>query len=193
MPIPFSSKDHNKINLVNIANSSTIINNTITSSDIADSSIINNNFANGSITSDKLSTALQNILVDFDDRLTALEEPSTPPPSGGWSGTITFVKLQGGGSQQFISVKTEAGFIATDYIYNTGSNVISVSLASLSSYVYISMYGNGSWDITNNSFQQNVGEPSYTTENNRLWERYTIPESFIGENLTYNFETYYND
>ena len=46
MPAPFSSKDHNKTNLVNIADSSTIINNTITSSDIADSSIINNNFGN---------------------------------------------------------------------------------------------------------------------------------------------------
>lgn len=189
MPIPFSSKDYNKINLVNIANSSTIINNTITSNDITDNSIINNNFANGSITSDKLSTALQNILVDFDDRLNTLETGG----GGGWSGTITFVKQAGGGSQQFISIKTEAGFIATDYIYNSGSNVFSVSLASLSSYVYISMYGAGSWDITNNSFSQNVGEPSYVFENNRLWERYTIPEEFLGDNLTYNFETYYND
>lgn len=189
MPIPFSSKDYNKINLVNIADSSAIINNTITSSDIADSSIINNNFANGSITSDKLSTALQNILLDFDDRLNTLENQG----GGGWSGNITFVKQAGGGSQQFITIKTEAGFITTEYIYNTGSNVFSVSLVSLSSYVYISMYGNGSWDITNNSFSQNVGEPTYVNENNRTWERYTIPSQFIGVNLTYNFETYYND
>ena len=98
MPIPFSSKDYNKINLVNIADSSTIINNTITSNDIADSSIINNNFANGSITSDKLSTALQNIFVDFDDRLTALETPPPPPVIEGWFGTFILTNVIASGS-----------------------------------------------------------------------------------------------
>ena len=114
------------------------------------------------------------------------------PP--GWSGTITFVKQAGGGSQHFITIKTETGpFIATDYRYNSGSNVFSVSLASPSSYVYIQIYGAGGWDITNNSFSQAVGSPTYVRENNRLWERYTIPSQFIGSNLTYNFSTYYND
>ena len=113
--------------------------------------------------------------------------------SPGWSGNITFVKNAGGGSQQFITIKTEAGFIATDYIYNSGSNVFSVSLANPSSYLYISMSNNGSWDITNNLFSQDVGRPTYVFENNRTWERYTIPSQFMGSNLTYNFETYDND
>ena len=98
MPIPFSSKDHNKTNLVNIADSSAIINNTITSSDIADSSIINNNFANGSITSDKLSTALQNILIGFGNRLTALETPPPPPVIEGWFGTFILSNVIASGS-----------------------------------------------------------------------------------------------
>ena len=98
MPIPFSSKDHNKTNLVNIADSSTIINNTITSNDIADSSIINNNFANGSITSDKLSTALQNILIGFGNRLTALETPPPPPVILGWYGTFILTNVIASGS-----------------------------------------------------------------------------------------------
>lgn len=312
MPVPFSSKDHNKINLVNIADTSAIINNTITSNHIADNSIINNNFADGSITSDKLSTALQNIFVDFGNRLTALEIPpktgfygdflvinetqtgSNPrhihaylaynnvaltnsvqinggqghlfniaqedrlplqnsslqlkitaqsgtqaldlgaydgftitnfttnplneentmsmivnenqiddgscsatllityvPP--GWSGNITFVYQAGGGTTQFITIKTEAGFIATNYTYNSGSNVFSVSLASPSSYLYIQLVGAHNWDITNNSFSQAVGSPTYVREDGRLWERYTIPSEFIGQNLTYNFSTYDND
>lgn len=95
MPAPFSSKDYNKTNLVNIADSSTIINNTITSSDIADSSIINNNFANGSITTAKLSTALQNILIGFGNRLTALE---TPPVIEGWFGTFIVSNVIASGS-----------------------------------------------------------------------------------------------
>lgn len=190
MPIPFSSKDYNKINSVNIADSSAIINNTITSNAIADNSIINNNFANGSITTDKLTTALQNILVDFDERITALE---TPPVQQGWSGNITFVKQAGGGTTQFITIKTEAGFIATDYTYNSGSNVFSVSLASPSSYLYISIYGVGGWSTNNKAFAQAVGQPTYVAENNRGWLRYTIPSEFIGQNLTYNFSTYYDD
>ena len=98
MPVPFSSKDYNKTNLVNIANSSTIINNTITSSDIADSSIINNNFANGSITTAKLSTALQNILIGFGNRLTALETPPPPPVIEGWFGTFILSNVIASGS-----------------------------------------------------------------------------------------------
>ena len=111
----------------------------------------------------------------------------------GWSGNITFVKQAGGGTTQFINIKTEAGFIATDYTYNSGSNVFSVSLASPSSYLYISMYGVGGWGVNNTAFAQAVGSPTYVAENNRGWLRYTIPSEFIGQNLTYNFSTYYDD
>jgi hypothetical protein len=128
----------------------------------------------------------------LDPKVSAPAPPA--PPTVGWSGTITFVKQAGGGSQQFITIKKETGpFIATDYIYNSGSNVFSVSLANPSSYLYISMYGSGSWDITNDSFSQAVGSGTYVAENNRGWLRYTIPSQFIGSNLTYNFSTFYND
>lgn len=114
------------------------------------------------------------------------------PP--GWSGNITFVKQAGGGTTQFITIKTETGpFIATDYTYNSGSNVFSVSLASPSSYVYIQIYGVGGWSTNNKAFAQAVGSPTSIKENERLWLRYTIPSEFIGQNLTYNFSTYYDD
>lgn len=114
------------------------------------------------------------------------------PP--GWSGNITFVKQAGGGTTQFITIKTETGpFIATDYTYNSGSNVFSVSLANPSSYVYIQIVGAGGWSTNNKAFAQAVGQPTSINENGRLWLRYTIPSEFIGQNLTYNFSTYYDD
>ena len=188
MPIPFSSKDYNKINLVNIADSSTIINNTITSNDIADNSIINNNFANGSITSDKLSTALQNIFVDFDDRLTALE---TPP--SGWSGTITFNRT-GGGGDPYISLRTDTQVITTDYDYNNESDTFSVSLTTPQSYVEIAFTLYGNWGMYSHSFSSYFGNPYiyYDQATGREWYRYIIMPN-IQSNLTYNFSTFYDD
>ena len=312
MPIPFSSKDHNKTNLVNIADSSAIIDNTITSNDIADSSIINNNFANGSITSDKLSTALQNIFVDFDDRLTALETPpvilgwygtfiltnviasgsnhrhihaylafnnvaisnsvqinahqshtftiqeqyrlplststlqlkitaqngttglsvsaydgfsitnftSNPPtqentlnmivnsnklnngvlsasftltyvpPPSGWSGTITFNRTAGGGTQ-YIYLRTNTGVIANGNTY-TGANAFSVSLANAESYVEIAFNWEGYWEIGSQGFNPYFGNPYVYYEAPLSWYRYTIYPN-IQSNLAFNFTTFYND
>lgn len=189
MPIPFSSKDHNKTNLVNIADSSTIINNTITSNDIADSSIINNNFANGSITSDKLSTALQNILVDFDDRLTALENAGG---GAGWSGTITFTRTSGSGTQ-YIYVRTNTENIVSNQQY-LGNNSVSVSLANAQSYVEIAFNWIGYWEIDTRGFSINVGGSSTNYFDDGLqWYRYSSIPPETTNQLTYNFTTFEND
>ena len=186
MAPPFSSSDYDTIFSLTI-NSSNIINGTITGSDIANGTITNVNIANGTITEAKLSSALQTKLADFDTRLTALE---TPPPPSGWSGTITFTRTAGGGTQ-YIYLRTNTGVIANGQQY-TGAITFSVSLANAESYVEIAFNWSGYWEIGSQGFSTYFGNPYVYYEAPLSWYRYNIP---IGtqSNLNFNFTTFYND
>jgi hypothetical protein len=192
MAPPFSSSDYDTLFSLTI-NSSNIINGTIIGADIANGTITDANIAVGTITEAKLSSALQTKLANFGTRLTALE--STPPPSGGWSGNLIISRSSGGGTQTIVSVKTEAGFIVNQVNRNfsTGSYTISVTLPTLQSYLYISLTGAGSWEIQDEGFLNGNISPTSVFENNISWFRFTIPSQFIGSNLNYDFQTYYND
>ncbi len=112
-----------------------------------------------------------------------------PPPSG-WSGTITFNRTSGGGTQ-FIYLRTDTGVIANGNTY-TGANAFSVSLANPQSYVEISLDYQGQWEIGSQSFNPYFGNPYVYYEAPRSWYRYTIAPN-VQSNLTYNFTTFYND
>lgn len=189
MAPPYSSSNYDTIFSL-IINSSNIINGTITGVDIANETITDANIAVGTITEAKLSSALQTKLADFDTRLTALETPPPPPPPSGWSGTITFNRTSGGGTQ-FIYLRTNTGVIANGNTY-TGANAFSVSLANPQSYVEISLDYQGQWEIGSQSFNPYFGNPYVYYEAPRSWYRYTIAPN-IQSNLTFNFTTFYND
>ena len=186
MAPPFSSSDYDTIFSLTI-NSSNIINGTITGSDIANGTITNANIANGTITEAKLSSALQTKLADFDTRLTALE---TPPPPSGWSGTITFNRTSGGGTQ-YIYLRTNTGVIANGNTY-TGANAFSVSLANAESYVEIAFNWEGYWEIGSQGFSTYFGNPYVYYDAPLSWYRYSIPVG-TQSNLAFNFTTFYND
>lgn len=112
-----------------------------------------------------------------------------PPPSG-WSGTITFNRTSGGGTQ-FIYLRTNTGVIANGNTY-TGANAFSVSLANPQSYVEISLDYQGYWEIGSQNFNPYFGNPYVYYEAPRSWYRYTIAPN-VQSNLTYNFTTFYND
>ena len=186
MAPPFSSSNYDTIFSLTI-NSSNIINGTITWSDIANGTITNANIANGTITEAKLSSALQTKLSDFDTRLTALE---TPPPPSGWSGTITFTRTAGGGTQ-YIYLRTNTGVIANRQQY-IGAIAFSVSLSNAQSYVEIALEYEGYWEINTIALEPYVATPYVYYEAPVTWNRYIIP---IGtqSNLAFNFTTFYND
>ena len=112
-----------------------------------------------------------------------------PPPSG-WSGTITFNRTSGSGTQ-FIYLRTNTGVIASNYTY-TGANAFSVSLANAQSYVEIALNWQGYWEINTVALEPYVATPYIYYEQPVTWYRYIITPN-IQSNLAFNFTTFYND
>ena len=112
-----------------------------------------------------------------------------PPPSG-WSGTITFNRTAGGGTQ-FLYLRTNTGSIANGTTY-TGANAFSVSLANAQSYVEIALNWQGYWEINTVALQPYVATPYIYYESPVTWHRYSIPNG-TQSNLAFNFTTFYND
>ena len=112
-----------------------------------------------------------------------------PAPSG-WSGTITFNRTAGGGTQ-FIYLRTNTGNIVSNYTY-TGANAFSVSLANAQSYVEIALDWQGYWEINTVALEPYVATPYVYYEAPVTWNRYTIPVG-TQSNLAFNFTTFYND
>ena len=112
------------------------------------------------------------------------------PPALGWSGTITFNRTAGGGTQ-FIYLRTNTGNIVSNYTY-TGANAFSVSLANAQSYVEIALDWQGYWEINTVALEPYVATPYVYYEAPVTWNRYTIPVG-TQSNLAFNFTTFYND
>lgn len=112
-----------------------------------------------------------------------------PAPSG-WSGTITFNRTAGGGTQ-FLYLRTNTGSIANGTTY-TGANAFSVSLANAQSYVEIALNWEGYWEINTIALEPYVATPYVYYEAGLTWNRYTIPVG-TQSNLAFNFTTFYND
>ena len=113
-----------------------------------------------------------------------------PPPPSGWSGTITFNRTAGGGTQ-FLYLRTNTGSIANGTTY-TGANAFSVSLANAQSYVEIALNWQGYWEINTIALEPYVATPYVYYEAGLTWNRYTIPVG-TQSNLAFNFTTFYND
>jgi hypothetical protein len=176
----------------NSVNSSHIINGTITGTDIATGTITNANFVNGAITPEKLSSALQTKLEDFDTRIAALENAGDG--GAGWSGNIVFTRTSGAGSNIVIYLKTDAGFIANAATY-PANNTFAVSLPTPESYLYVNVQsGGGGWEVGTQGFDEDeeFGEPTSVFENNVLWNRYVLG-GYDMDTLNYDFTTYYDD
>ena len=112
------------------------------------------------------------------------------PPASGWSGTITFNRTAGGGTQ-FIYLRTNTGVIASNYTY-TGANAFSVSLANAQSYVEIALNWEGYWELNTAALEPYVATPYVYYEDGLTWNRYNILPN-IQSNLAFNFTTFYND
>ena len=112
-----------------------------------------------------------------------------PPPSG-WSGTITFNRTNGGGTQ-YINLRTNTGVIASNYTY-TGANAFSVSLENAQSYVEIALDWQGYWELNTAALEPYVATPYVYYEAGLTWNRYNIQPN-IQSNLAFNFTTFYND
>ena len=113
-----------------------------------------------------------------------------PGPPPGWSGTITFNRTAGGGTQ-FLYLRTNTGNIVSNYTY-TGANAFSVSLANAQSYVEIALNFEGYWEINTVALEPYVATPYIYYEQPVTWYRYTIPVG-TQSNLAFNFTTFYND
>ena len=112
------------------------------------------------------------------------------PPASGWSGTITFNRTAGGGTQ-FLYLRTNTGSIASNYNY-TGANAFSVSLANAQSYVEIALNWEGYWELNTIALEPYVATPYVYYEAGLTWNRYNIQPN-IQSNLAFNFTTFYND
>ena len=112
------------------------------------------------------------------------------PPALGWSGTITFNRTAGGGTQ-FIYLRTNTGNIVSNYTY-TGANAFSVSLANAQSYVEIALNWEGYWELNTIALEPYVATPYVYYEDGLTWNRYNIQPN-IQSNLAFNFTTFYND
>ena len=112
------------------------------------------------------------------------------PPPAGWSGTITFNRTGGGGTQ-FLYLRTNTVDIANHYTY-TGANAFSVSLANAQSYVEIALNWEGYWELNTVALEPYVATPYVYYEAGLTWNRYNIQPN-IQSNLAFNFTTFYND
>jgi hypothetical protein len=108
-----------------------------------------------------------------------------------WSGNVVFTRTSGAGSNVFVSVKTDAGFIANQASF-PANNTFAVSLPTSESYLYIYMESaGGGWVIGTEGFTQAVGEYTNVYADNRNWRRYVIG-NYQGT-LNYNFTTFFDD
>ena len=108
----------------------------------------------------------------------------------GWSGTITFSRTAGGGTQ-YIYLRTNTGVIANGTTY-TGANAFSVSLANPQSYVEIGFDWEGYWEIDTRGFSIYIDNTTDYYDDGIYWYRYSIPHATTAS-LTYNFTTFNND
>jgi len=191
MAPPFSSSDYVTTSSGEDLeiNSTHIINGTITGTDIATGTITNANFVDGTITFEKLSSALQTKILDFDTRLTALENAGGG--GAGWSGNLVFTRTEGAGSNVVVSVKTDAGFIADQAVF-PANNTFAVSLSTPESYLYVYVSSAGAWQVGTEGMRQDVGEPTIVSADNRTWRRYVLG-GYDLDTLNYDFTTFYDD
>ena len=108
----------------------------------------------------------------------------------GWSGTITFSRTAGGGTQ-YIYIRTEAGNIVSNQEY-TGANSFSINLANAQSYVEIGFDWEGYWEIDTRGFSIYIDNTTDYYDDGIYWYRYSIPHATTAS-LTYNFTTFNND